>query len=212
MVSIKGIILRCTAYQISRISILFTLDWTGPALPRWGVEMDSSTETTSALLLGRTRNPTSHHLWLCSKGMVTSLSCLSRRSWNVLTRFSCPSLSTWDEFGNNPAHIYIVLKYSDLAYDMIYLLTAIGLTPGGKLTHMKFPTCQQLHGLWFFCFRGQFPAFDSHFNFFFFLWAFRIFGRGHTAFELWTWKPNQEPAFFLFYTLQNLLSVCRRCS
>ena len=97
---------------------------------------------------------------------TTSLSSLSWRSWNVLTRFSCPSLSMWDGFGGSPAHIYIVLKYSDLTSDMIheYLLTAVGLTAGGNLTQIKFPRCQQLHGLWFFCFRGQVPAFNSLFR------------------------------------------------
>ena len=83
------------------------------------------------------------------------------------------------------------------------------LSECSKLTQIKFPTCYELHGYWFFCFQGQL---DTHFHLF--CWSANIpyiqylQQRSH-CFR--TWKTTHRLMFFLLFALWKLLSTFQKC-
>ena len=81
--------------------------------------MGSSLEMAAAWFLGRTRKPTSHHLWLSSKGVLQLLHSSLEDPARVDTFLLLLSQQAGHEFGGNHTYVQICFQNS-LSWSKLY--------------------------------------------------------------------------------------------
>lgn len=81
--------------------------------------MGSSLETAAAWFLGRTRKPTSHHLWLSSKGVLHILQSSLEDPACVDTFLLLVTQQAEHEFGGNHTYVQIFFQNS-LSWPKLY--------------------------------------------------------------------------------------------